>query len=80
VVTEFQQVAKREGMKPDIGPTFIVVTVEQVVRNALSAVEADRPLIIPGFAMKLLMLLARLMPMPVLRWMARMSPRSRGVV
>src|SRR5258707_718649 len=80
VVTEFQQVAKREGMKPDIGPQFIVVTVEQVVRDALAALEADRPLIIPGFAMKLLMLLARLMPMPVLRWVARMSPRSRGVV
>jgi short-subunit dehydrogenase len=80
VVTEFQQVAKREGMKPDIGPKFIVVTVEQVVRDALAALEADRPLIIPGFAMKLLMLLARLMPMPVLRWIARMSPRSRGVV
>jgi short-subunit dehydrogenase len=80
VVTEFQQVAKREGMKPDIGPQFIVVTVEQVVRDALAALEADRPLIIPGFAMKLLMLLARLMPMPVLRWLARMSPRSRGVV
>src|SRR5260370_33752543 len=28
--TEFQQVAKREGMKPNIGPQFIVVTVEQV--------------------------------------------------
>jgi short-subunit dehydrogenase len=67
-------------MKPDIGPQFIVVTVEQVVHDALTALEADRPLIIPGFAMKLLMLLARLMPMPVLRWMARMSPRSRGVV
>jgi len=77
VVTEFQQVAKREGVQPDIGPKFLVVTVEQVVRDALAA---DRPLIIPGFAMKLLMLLARLMPMPVLRWVARMSPRKRGVV
>jgi hypothetical protein len=80
VVTEFQQVAKREGVQPDIGPKFLVVTVEQVVRDALAALEADRPLVIPGFAMKLLMLLARLMPMPVLRWVARMSPRSRGVV
>jgi len=80
VVTEFQQVAKREGVKPDIGPQFLVVTVEQVVRDALAAVEADRPLVIPGFAMKLLMLLARLMPMPILRWVARMSPRKRGVV
>ena len=80
VVTEFQQVAKREGVQPDIGPKFLVVTVEQVVRDALAALEADRPLIIPGFAMKLLMLLARLMPLPVLRWVARMSPRKRGVV
>jgi short-subunit dehydrogenase len=80
VVTEFQQVAKREGVQPDIGPRFLVVTVEQVVRDALAALEADRPLVIPGFAMNLLMLLARLMPMPVLRWVARMSPRSRGVV
>ncbi|HEX3421376.1 MAG TPA: SDR family NAD(P)-dependent oxidoreductase, partial [Candidatus Udaeobacter sp.] len=81
VVTEFQQVAKREGVQPDIGPKFLVVTVEQVVRDALAALEADRPLVIPGFAMKLLMLLARLMPLPVLRWVARMSPRGkRGVV
>src|SRR5437016_6185299 len=80
VQTEFQEVAKRQGVQPDIGPNFLVVTVEQVVRDALAALEADRPLIIPGFAMKLLMLLARLMPLPVLRWVARMSPRKRGVV
>ena len=79
VATEFQQVAKREGA-PDIGPKFLVVTVEQVVRDGLAALEANRPMVIPGFAIKLLMLLARLMPMPVLRWVARMSPRSRGVV
>jgi len=74
VATEFQQVAKREGA-PDIGPKFLVVTVEQVVRDGLAALEANRPMVIPGFAIKLLMLLARLMPMPVLRWVARMSPR-----
>ena len=80
VVTEFQQVAKRGGARPNIGPKFLVVTVEQVVREALAALEADRPLVVPGFAMKVLMLLVRLMPMPVLRWVARMSPRPRGVV
>ena len=80
VVTEFQRVAKREGVQPNIGPQFLVVTVEQVVRDALTALEADRPIVIPGFAMKLLMLIARLMPMPVLRWVARTSPRKRGVV
>jgi short-subunit dehydrogenase len=80
VVTEFQQVAKREGVQPNIGPKFLVTTVDHVVRDALAALEADRPLVIPGFAMKLLMLLARLMPMPILRWMARISPEKRGVV
>jgi short-subunit dehydrogenase len=79
-VTEFQQIAKREGAQPNIGPKFLVVPVEQAVRDALAALEADRPLVIPGFAMKLLMLLARLMPLPVLRWVARISLRKRGVV
>jgi short-subunit dehydrogenase len=80
VVTEFQQVAKRDRAQPNIGPKFLVVPVEQVVRNALAALEADRPLVVPGFAMKLLMLLARLMPMPVVRLAARVSRRTRGVV
>jgi hypothetical protein len=80
VVTEFQQVAKRQGVQPDIGPKLLVVTVEQVVRDALAALEADRPLVIPGFAMKLLMLLARSMPLPALRWVARLSPTTRAGV
>src|SRR6266513_2354201 len=80
VQTEFQEVARRQGVQSRLGPKFVVVRVEQVVREALVALEADRPLVIPGFAMKLLMLLARLMPMPVLRWVARVSPRKRGVV
>jgi uncharacterized protein len=80
VVTEFQQVARRDGAQPDIGPKFLVVPVERVVRDALAALEADRPLVIPGFAIKLLMLLARIMPMPILRWVARRAPRTRGVV
>src|SRR5215467_796159 len=79
VVTEFQQVAKRERAQPEIGPKFLVVSVEQVVRDALAALESDRPLVIPGFGMKLLMVLARVMPMPVMRLVARMSPRTRGV-
>lgn len=77
VVTEFQQVAKREGAKPDIGPKVLVVSVQQVVRDAIAALESDRPLVVPGFAMKLLMLLARLMPMPVVRLAARLSRGTR---
>src|SRR5947207_12001201 len=73
VVTEFQQVAKREGVQPDIGPKFIVVTVEQIVRDALAALEADLPLVIQGFAMKLLLLCARLLPMLIHRRVERMT-------
>ncbi len=82
VATEFQEVASRAGrnVSPGPGPDFLQVSVEQVVCDALAALEADRPLVIPGFAMKLLMLLARLMPLPVFRWVARMSPRKRGIV
>lgn len=75
VHTEFQEVAKRPGAQPDTGPEFVFVPVEQVVRDALAAMEADRPLVIPGFPMKLGMLLVRIMPMPVLRLLSRFSPR-----
>ena len=81
VVTEFQQVAKREGVKPNIGPRFLVVPVEQVVCDALAALQSGRPLVIPGFAMKVLMFIARLMPLAALRLIARVSPRrKRGIV
>ena len=82
VQTEFQQVASRPGrkVKPGPGPDFLQVPVEQVVRDALAALQADRPIVIPGFAMKLVMLLARLMPMPLLRLlMRRYSSRDSTV-
>jgi hypothetical protein len=67
VRTEFQEVAKRPGDKPNIGPTFVLVSVEQIVRDALTALEADRPLVIPGLPMKVAMFLVRIIPMPILR-------------
>src|SRR5438876_2668531 len=75
VHTEFQEVASRPGrkVKPGPGPEFLQVTVEQVVRDALAALEADRPLVIPGLAMKLGMFLVRITPMPILRWASRFS-------
>src|SRR5881275_1127467 len=67
VRTEFQQVAKRTGSRQEVGPEFLVIPVERVVRDAIKRLEADKPIVIPGFAMKLVMLLPRLMPMPLLR-------------
>ena len=75
VHTEFQEVAKRPGGQPDTGPEFVFVSVEEVARDALAALEADRPLVIPGFPMKLGMFLVRITPMPILRLLSRLSPR-----
>ena len=75
VHTEFQEVAKRPGAQPDTGPEFVFVSAEEVVRDALAALQADRPLVIPGFPMKLGMFLVRTTPMPILRLLSRLSPR-----
>jgi short-subunit dehydrogenase len=75
VHTEFQEVAKRPGAHPDTGPEFVFVPVEEVVRDALTALEADHPIVIPGFPMRLGMFLVRITPMPILRLLSRLSPR-----
>ena len=75
VHTEFQEVAKRPGSQSETGSKIFYVSVEQVVRAALRALEADRPLVIPGFVMKFAMFLTRLFPMPVVRLVLRLSPR-----
>ena len=79
VHTEFQEVAKRPGDRPDAGPQFMHVPVQQVVRDGLAALQANRPLVIPGFPMKLGMLLVRIIPLPILRLLARLSPRRAGL-
>ncbi len=73
VHTEFQEVAKRPGGQPESGPEFVHVSVEKVVYDALTALEKDRPLVIPGLAMKIGMFFVRLTPMPILRWASRFS-------
>jgi uncharacterized protein len=76
VHTEFTEVAKRSSDAPEkSGPEFTHVSVENVVRAALNAVERERPLVIPGFAMKLGMALVRLTPMPILRLASRFSAK-----
>ena len=67
VHTEFGDVAKRPGGEPERGPEFVYVSIEKTARDTLAAVEADRHLVIPGFAMKLGMFLVRITPMSILR-------------
>jgi short-subunit dehydrogenase len=75
VHTEFHDVSKRPGAQPDTGPEFVFVPVEQVVRDAFVALEANRPFVIPGFPMKLGMFLVRITPLPIVRLLSRLSPR-----
>jgi hypothetical protein len=77
VHTEFGEVSARPGGEPQLGPGFAYVPVDKVVRDALAALEADRPLVIPGLAMKLGMFLVRIMPMPILRRTARFSSKPK---
>lgn len=74
VHTEFGQVARRDSTKREkSGPEFTHVSVEQVVRAGLHAIEHDKPLVVPGLVMKIAMLLVRLTPLPVLRLASRFS-------
>ena len=74
VHTEFNQVARRNSSKREkSGPEFTHVSVEEVVRAGLQAIERGRPLVVPGLVMKIAMLLVRLTPMPILRLASRFS-------
>ncbi len=73
VHTEFSDIAQRANVHRAKSPEIAHVSVEQVVRDGLAAVEADRPIVIPGFLMKFGMTLVRLTPMPILRLVARVS-------
>ncbi|HWY52458.1 MAG TPA: SDR family oxidoreductase [Chthoniobacterales bacterium] len=83
VHTEFGDAAKRPGGQPETGPEFVYVSVEKTARDALAAIEAGKPLVIPGFVMKIAMFLVRITPMSILRlaWRAgarRGQPRDKS--
>ena len=76
VHTEFTDVARRPSEAViENAPEVFYVSVEEVARTGLAAVERERPLVIPGFVMKLVMSLARTMPMSILRLSSRISAK-----
>src|ERR1700730_4356076 len=77
VHTEFQAKAQRAGGGPDDAPSPVYVPVQQVVRDALAAIESDKPLVIPGFLMKLGMFLVRITPLSILRLAWRFGTKRR---
>jgi uncharacterized protein len=78
VHTEFGDVAARTGDKATSGPELTYVSVEQVVRDALAAIESDKPLVIPGLVMKLGMFLVRITPISILRLAWRLGAKRAG--
>ncbi|PYK30190.1 MAG: hypothetical protein DME57_07675 [Verrucomicrobia bacterium] len=75
VHTEFGDVAARPGGEPEHGPEFIYVSIEQTARDALAAIEANKPLVIPGAFMKLGMFLVRITPLSIMRLAWRLGAR-----
>lgn len=73
VETEFNTIAKRPDEPSRKAPDLTYVPVEQVVREAIDGLEHDRPIVIPGFVMKIAMAVVRLTPMPLLRLASRLS-------
>lgn len=71
VHTEFNDLARRPEERAERAPEFTYVAVEEVVRLGLDGIARNKPIVIPGAAMKAAMLLARLTPMPLLRMALR---------
>jgi hypothetical protein len=68
VATEFSSVAQREsGERQDSAPGFMHVSVEDVVRAGLNAIERNQAVVAPGLVMKIAMFLVRLTPRVILR-------------
>ena len=75
VHTEFAEVADRHGRQMrNSRNTLVHVSVEKVVRDGLDAIERDKPLVIPGLAMKVIMTITRAVPLSVLRLGSRFAP------
>jgi hypothetical protein len=71
VHTEFSGVSRRAGEHAQRTVDLAHVPVGRVVSNALTGVETNRPIVLPGGIMKFAMTIVRLMPMPLLRLVGR---------
>jgi len=78
VHTEFDQVANREQQRRKVRTSPAHVSVEEVARAGLSAIERDHALVIPGIAIKILMTIVRALPLAVSRaaWRFRRTSKT----
>jgi short-subunit dehydrogenase len=71
VHTEFDTVARRADEPGRPAPEFSYVSATEVVRAGLDGIEQEKPLVIPGLAMKVAAMMLRATPMPNLSAVAR---------
>src|SRR5207253_1644466 len=77
VHTEFAEVAGRETQTRKVIASLAHVSVGEVARAGLSAIERDKALVVPGIVVKIVMTIARALPLAVLRAASRFSGRSK---
>jgi uncharacterized protein len=78
VHTEFAEVANRQEDRRKRGNSLMHVPVEKVARAGLEAIERDKPLVIPGIAMKITMAITRVLPLSLLRLVSGIAKNDRG--
>ena len=78
VPTEFDSVAARRGTEQRLPPDFITVPAQRVVHEALVSVARDRPRLVPGIALRMMLTLMLFPPMFLKRLVYDIQLRREG--
>ena len=78
VPTEFDAVAARSDEERRLPPEFITVPVQEVVQQALAGVARDRPRVIPGMALRMILTLVIFIPMFLKRFVYDLQLRREN--
>jgi uncharacterized protein len=78
VPTEFHSVATRTDVEQVSLPDFVTVPVQRVVHEALTSVARDRPRLVPGIAMRMVLTLLLFIPMFIKRLIYDLQLRREG--
>ena len=78
VTTEFDAVAARSDAERRLPPEFITVPVQEVVQQALAGVARDRPRVVPGMALRIILTLVIFIPMFLKRFVYDLQLRREN--
>ena len=78
VPTEFDAVAARSATEQRLPPDFVTVPAQQVVREALASVARDRPRVIPGLTLRMIVTLVIFIPMFLKRFVYDLQLRRES--